>query len=173
MDIWVVCWPGLLWIKILWTFVYISLCSHMWFLWPCSWTAQVSFQGSLLQGAQLTVSGGHIFGSAEMAVPSVSCLPQAVSSQWLNPDLSHFYPVQDSSNRPYFLAVSHQSGRESQNCSVRWFLFNPSFILCFHSGQACNMLWRLYHKTPPLIFACVPKNEFLVHVIVLPQWLSR
>ena len=125
------------------------------------------------QHSWLTVSGGHIFGSAEMAVPSVSCLPQAVSSQWLNPDLSHFCPVQDSSNRPYFLAVSHQSGRESQNCSVRWFLFNPSFILCFHSGQACNVLWRLYHKITPLIFACVLKNEFLVHVIVLPQWLSR
>lgn len=157
MNIWVVFWPGLLWIKILWTFVYISFCSHMWFLWPCSWTAQISFQSSLLQGAQVTNSLqlSHLWICWDDSAVSIM-LAQAVPSQWLNPDLSYFCPVQGPSNRPYFLAVSHQSGRESQNCSVRWFLFNLSFILCFHSGQACNMLWRLYHKTPPLIFALVP-----------------
>lgn len=122
------------------------------FLWPHNCAAHISYQGSMLQGAQLP--------EKSPAVTPLICFPKAIPSKWLRPQLSHFHPMQVFSSRPYFLGVSHQSQAEISlilQCEVT--PRNPSFILFLHRYQTCIILSS--HKSPLTFYMCFFQSTLL------------
>lgn len=120
-----------------------SLCSHMLFLWPWNCATQISCQDHLLQGAQWPeISSCHTFHLLQW--PPCHHSPKATPHQWLRLQLRCFHPIQVFSSRPYFLGVSHQSGRNFLQTAVwdysYWIHSLFSFI---HRCQTCVMLWQL------------------------------